>query len=64
MGKHEDRIFSVPELAKFLGVNPAAIYQGVKRGTIPHFKVGQQIRFRFSEIDKWMKKGGTAGKED
>ncbi len=64
MGKRGEKILDVQELAKFLKVNPAAVYQGVKRGTIPHFKVGQQIRFRFSEIEKWMEAGGTAREEE
>ncbi len=64
MGKHGEKILDVRELAEFLRVNPAAVYQGVKRGTIPHFKVGQQIRFRFSEIEKWMEAGGTTREEE
>jgi len=36
-----ERYFTIPELAKFLGVSRIAIYNRVKKGQIPATKIGR-----------------------
>ena len=42
------------ELAPYIKVKEKTIYYLVKRGSIPHYRVGKLIRFRKDEIDDWM----------
>ena len=44
----------VSTLAKYLKVNPQTIYNWVSQGKIPHVKIGDLLRFKKSDIDKWI----------
>jgi len=42
------------EAAKALGVSPRALYSWVKKGRIPHTRVGKVILFSTDELRKWL----------
>jgi len=44
----------IHELSEYLGIKKSTLYSKVESGEIPHFKVGRLIRFRKSEVEKWM----------
>lgn len=45
------------ELAVYLGVSKATIYQWSSRGgAFPLFRVGRHLRARWSEVDAWLDK--------
>ncbi|MFC4536621.1 helix-turn-helix domain-containing protein [Sphaerisporangium dianthi] len=50
----QERWVGTREVALHLGKPTSWIYDNVIRRGIPHRKVGNQYRFRLSEIDKWM----------
>ena len=52
------------EAAKILHVSPAWLYKMVKKGEIPHRRIGRMIRFHRKDIDELMDahKTGKAGK--
>jgi len=50
----EDTLFTVETLAKYLQVSKQWIYERVQFKEIPYIKVGKFLRFRKSEIDKWL----------
>jgi excisionase family DNA binding protein len=52
------------EAAKILHVSPAWLYKRVKKGEIPHRRIGRMIRFHRKDIDELMDahKTGKAGK--
>ncbi|MDI6808287.1 MAG: helix-turn-helix domain-containing protein [Candidatus Eisenbacteria bacterium] len=50
----EDPIFSVKEVAKYLGVSSQWVYQRTCQKEIPFIKVGKFPRFKKSEIDHWL----------
>ncbi len=50
----EDQIFTVKTLAEYLGVSVNWVYERSRKREIPRFKVGRLVRFRKSEIDRWM----------
>ena len=50
----EKGYFSVAEVSRYLGVKPSTIYQWVKEGKIPHYKLCKMKRFKREEIDAWM----------
>ncbi|MCX8069753.1 MAG: helix-turn-helix domain-containing protein [Thermodesulfovibrionales bacterium] len=56
-----DVLMTPAEASKFLGVSMNAIYQWVNKaqhgiGDIPHFKVGNRIRFSRKALLKWLEK--------
>lgn len=51
-----ERFINAQELAEILGIKKECIYQMVYRRTIPFYKIGKCVRFRWSEIENNMKK--------
>lgn len=55
-----DDLMGVEELGKFLGgVSRDWIYQRTAGNEIPFVKVGRMIKFRRSDIDRWLAKQST-----
>ena len=55
-----DVLMGVDELAKYLGgVSRDWIYQRTAGNEIPFVKVGRMIKFRRSDIDRWLEKQAT-----
>jgi excisionase family DNA binding protein len=57
---------SVREVAEYLGLKPATIYQYVSERRIPYHKVpgSQLVKFKASEVDEWMEKGRVETKAE
>ena len=55
-----ERLYSVEEIAKHIGVSKDTIRAWVKKETIPFYKVGRQYKFKLSEIDEWVASGKSA----
>jgi excisionase family DNA binding protein len=51
---NQDEIFDVPSLAAYLKVSAKWIYERTHLKEIPHIKAGGQLRFRKTEIDRWL----------
>lgn len=50
-----DRLMSVPRLSEYLDVPEATIYQWNHRRTgPPAIKVGKHLRYRRSDVDRWL----------
>jgi len=49
-----DKILSVRETAEYLGVSTSTIYRYAKKNEIPYIKKKFGLRFRQSEIEKWI----------
>jgi excisionase family DNA binding protein len=45
---------TVEDVALMLSVHKSWVYERVKRGTIPHLKIGTLVRFRPEDVDKWL----------
>jgi excisionase family DNA binding protein len=50
----EDRILDVKGLCRYLSVPTSWVYERTHLKEIPHYKAGNHLRFRQSEIDKWL----------
>lgn len=44
----------VAEAARILGVAQTTLYDWVRAGKVPHYKLGERVRFRASELDEWV----------
>jgi putative molybdopterin biosynthesis protein len=57
-----EQSLTVPEVAKMLRMSRQTIYNMVKAGDIPHFRVGNKVRFNRADIDALMQtKTATTG---
>lgn len=51
-----DRLLTVEELADYLGVPVATLYQWRHRGKgPPGFRVGRYIRYRRNDVEQWIR---------
>jgi excisionase family DNA binding protein len=54
----EERWVEVDEVATHLGVARDSVYRWVERKGLPAYRVGRLLRFRLSEVDAWVRRGG------
>ena len=58
MGAVVETYLSIEELAKYLGVSEKTIRRWVLNQDIPYHKIMKFIRFRLSEVERWIESGG------
>ncbi len=56
-----DKLMTAADVAEFLAVKPGTVYAWVKSRKIPHIPISKGkrkncIRFRQTEIERWLKK--------
>ena len=63
--KSSDRLLTVQDLADYLDVPVATIYAWrYRRQGPPGFRIGRHLRFRWSDIERWIEdRIGTTGHE-
>jgi excisionase family DNA binding protein len=54
-------LMTVDEVAEYLKVTTKTIYRMLKSGGIPSTRVGHLHRFIKSDINDWLRKGGSKG---
>ena len=62
MSMQEEKWSSLEDTATYLGVSKDTVRKWIKKEVIPAHKVGRLWKFRFSEIDEWIKSGRSAEK--
>jgi len=50
-----EELMTVDQVAALLGMSEKAIYNRVSRRAIPYIKLGGSLRFRRSDIERWIK---------
>ena len=45
---------TVPEVAKLLRMSRQTIYNMIREGKIPHFRIGNKVRFNRADLDALM----------
>jgi len=61
--KSEEGWVSVEDVAAHLRVAKESIYRWVESKGFPAHRVGRLLRFKLSEVDEWVRRGG-AGEKD
>lgn len=56
------KLLTVEEIAEYLQVRPSTIYQWTHQGFIPHVKLGNRVRFRLSQVDRWIERRENNGR--
>ena len=58
----EKLVLEIKEVSEMLGVSVSTLYKWVSEKKIPCYKVGRLVKFRQSDIEKWLGEN-MAGKE-
>jgi len=56
----DDRWLSVDEISDYLGVSKDAVYAWISAKGMPAHRVGRLWKLKRSEVDDWVKSGGSA----
>ena len=52
----EENWINIDDVAKYFGVKPATIRDWIRKGKgIPAKKIGKSWKFKYSELDSWVK---------
>lgn len=55
---------TVKEVADFLRVSRQTVYTMVRQGKLPHFRIGNKVRFKRSEIEAMTNTNTNTGVRD
>ena len=58
-GKDNNGLFTVETLAQYLNIPKSTIYKMTSLNEIPYLKIGNTLRFRGTDIDKWLQESYT-----
>lgn len=53
-GAGKPRLLNVRELAAFRGIHEKTVYPWAERGELPCIRLGNRIRFRVEDLDRWL----------
>ncbi len=54
-----ERYVCVKDVASLFSVSPKTIYDWAQRKFIPHYRLPKGLRFKLSEVDRWMTRRGV-----
>ena len=60
MSETTEKWSNLEETAEYLGVTKDTIRNWIKKTDIPAHKIGRLWKFKFSEVDEWVKSGNAA----
>ena len=55
---------TLKEVQEYLGVGRETILQWIAKRNLPAYKVGRLWKFKFSELDEWIRSGGAEESDD
>ncbi len=58
--KTGERWLSVDEIAQHLGISKETVYRWLEKGKIPSHRIGKLWKFRITEVDDWVLRGGSS----
>ena len=58
-----ENLLTPQEIADVLGVSKSTIYQWTHQEFIPHVKLGRFVRFRQSQVEKWLAQREIKGRK-
>jgi len=57
-----EKLLTPDQIAEYLGVKKSTIYQWTHEGYIPYVKLGKFVRFKVSNVERWLEKRSTEGR--
>ena len=58
---HDHEVLTVADIARWLRISRNTVYDMVAQHQLPHFRVGNSIRFRRDAIVEWMRRQQNGG---
>jgi excisionase family DNA binding protein len=52
--QNQENLLDVHGVAELLAVKPSTVYEWAETDRLPHYKLGNRLRFRPSEIERWL----------
>jgi excisionase family DNA binding protein len=49
-----ERVYTVPEVAEYLKISQSKMYYLVQRGSVPHIRIGRNLRIMESQLKEWL----------
>lgn len=62
--REDTGLWRVEEAADYLGIRPKTLYEWVRRGRVPHRKIGFNVRFDPGELRRWTREQARGGDAD
>lgn len=59
---NEDRLMTAREAARYLGYAEGTVRNKASSGELPSVKLGTALRFRLSDLDKWVREQDALAK--
>jgi excisionase family DNA binding protein len=63
MSEHVEKWVSMKDITEHLGVSRDTVLTWINEKKMPAHKIGRLWKFRVSEVDAWVKSGGSAETE-
>ncbi|MFA7205668.1 MAG: helix-turn-helix domain-containing protein [Saccharofermentanales bacterium] len=58
---NNDKWINIDAAAEYLSVKPGTVREWIRKGKgVPAHKIGKQWKFKYSELDDWVKSGKSA----
>ncbi|MBN2226821.1 MAG: helix-turn-helix domain-containing protein [candidate division Zixibacteria bacterium] len=57
-----EKLLTPDQMAEYLSVQKSTIYQWTHEGFIPHIKLGKFVRFKASNVERWLEKMQSKGR--
>ena len=57
-----DRVLTVAEAAGRIGISPWSYYRGIRRGELPHIRIGSRLLVPEVALDEFLRTGLWAGR--
>ncbi len=58
-----EKLLTAKQLSELLQVRPATVYLWTHTEFIPHYKLGKSVRFRESDVLKWIEQRKSNGRK-
>ena len=57
-----EKLLTIKDLSEWLQVSTSTIYQWTHTGYIPHYKLPKGVRFKATEVERWLNKRKKKGR--
>ncbi len=54
MKQEQETLITIKDVTKLLNISRTTVYRLLEKGDIPSYKIGNQLRFKLSEIEAYI----------
>jgi excisionase family DNA binding protein len=56
MDMEQDKLLKPQEVAQYLQISESKVYYLIAQGSLPHIKIGRNVRVRKADLERWLDK--------